>query len=115
MKGNKLFDVTISGDVSTNAGRESKSWRNNLETSFSTLSFSKIGGDKIAVEVEFWIANNRFDVFGRNDLDNLIKPVLDAMKRMKIIYDDASVHHLSITKHSTQGIEGLEMTVTEWL
>lgn len=115
MKGQKLFDLTITGEVSTNAGGKSKSWRNNLENAFSNSSFLKIREDRIAVDVDFWMANNRFEVFGRNDLDNLIKPVLDAMKRMKVIYDDASIHHLTVTKHSTQGFEGIEMTVSEWL
>ena len=50
----------------------------------------------------------------RNDLDNLVKPVLDGMIRMGIIEDDADIFHLESTKFPTSGEEEVHISVKEW-
>ncbi|MGH9999213.1 MAG: RusA family crossover junction endodeoxyribonuclease [Nitrosopumilaceae archaeon] len=49
-----------------------------------------------------------------NDLDNLAKPVLDAMKRIRIIQDDANIFRLEVTKFPTNGEEGVYVRVRDW-
>lgn len=48
-----------------------------------------------------------------NDLDNLSKPVLDALKRSEIIHDDDQIYHLEVTKFPTRNEEGVEVIVKE--
>ena len=61
----------------------------------------------------FWISSERLQT-RRNDLDNLVKPVLDGMIRMGIIEDDADIFHLEATKFPTSGEEEVHISVKEW-
>ena len=36
-----------------------------------------------------------------HDLDNLVKPILDSMKKIGMITDDAEIFHLDVTKFPT--------------
>ena len=114
MKGQALFDVTIQGNVSTNSNKEIIcEWRDNIERSFASLSFSQTDQRKISVSIEFWISSDRLQSH-RNDLDNLVKPVLDGMIRMGIIQDDADIFHLEATKFPTNSEEEVHIFVKEW-
>ena len=79
----------------------------------ASLPFSQLERRKISVSVEFWISSDRLQSH-RNDLDNLVKPVLDGMKRMGIIEDDADIFHLETTKHPTNSEEEVHISVKEW-
>jgi len=114
MKGQSLIDVTIQGNVSTNSNKEMIcKWRENIERSFSSLPFSQIDRRKVSVQIEFWISSDRLQT-RRNDLDNLVKPVLDGMIRMRIIEDDADIFHLEATKFPTDSEEEVHISVKEW-
>ncbi len=114
MNGQSLFDVIIQGNVSTNSNKELIfGWRDNIERSFASLSFSQTDQRKISVSIEFWILTERLQT-RRNDLDNLVKPVLDGMIRMGIIEDDADIFHLEATKFPTDGEEEVHISVKEW-
>ncbi len=114
MKGQSLFEVTIQGNVSTNSNKEMIcEWRENIERSFASLPFSQIDRRKVSVHIEFWISSDRLQT-RRNDLDNLVKPVLDGMIRMGIIEDDADIFHLEATKFPTSGEEEVHISVKEW-
>ncbi len=114
MKGQALFDVTIQGNVSTNSNKEMIcEWRDNIERSFASLSLSNFDRKKVSVTVEFWILTERLQT-RRNDLDNLVKPVLDGMIRMGIIEDDADIFHLEVTKFPTNSEEEVHISVKEW-
>ena len=114
MKGESLFEVTIQGKVSTNSNKEMIcEWRDNIERSFASLPLSQIDKRKISVGVEFWISSDRLQS-RRNDLDNLVKPVLDGMIRMGIIQDDADIFHLEATKFPTNSEEEVHIFVKEW-
>jgi len=63
--------------------------------------------------IEFWISSERLQT-RRNDLDNLVKPVLDGMIRMGIIEDDADIFHLEATKFPTSSEEEVHISVREW-
>jgi len=114
MNGQSLFDVTIQGNVSTNSNREMIcEWRDNIERSFASLPISKMERKKVSVMIEFWISSDRLQT-RRNDLDNLVKPVLDGMIRMGTIEDDADIFHLEATKFPTSGEEEVRISVKEW-
>jgi len=116
MIGEPLIEISITGEVSTNSSRQTIGlWKDKLEENFSILSSSPTMGKKLAVEMKFWIASKRLNSSSKNDVDNLVKPVLDAMKRMGIINDDAWVFHLKVTKFPTSGPEQLVMMVWEWV
>lgn len=109
-----LFDIMVSGQVSTNSNREAIiAWREVLERFFASLHFVSVQNRKISVELKFWLAPERIYGSQRNDLDNLSKPVLDAMKRIGIIHDDAEIFHLEARKFSTIGEEGVYVKVKE--
>lgn len=65
--------------------------------------------------MSFWLNQKRLEANMGNDVDNLVKPVLDTMKRMAIIVDDAFVYQLTATKFPTLGNEQLVMTIREWM
>lgn len=114
MIGEKLFEVTVPGIVSTNSGRDNIClWRSALEKFFSALPNSSLQSRKISVRLKFWIHEKRLHR-GGNDLDNLSKPVLDALKRTGIIRDDDQIYHLEVKKFTTRHEEGVEITVKNW-
>ena len=116
MMGEPIFEITISGQVSTNSNRGSiENWRKGLEDNLSILPPSLVSGKKLSIEMKFWLSKKRLDCNSKNDLDNLVKPVLDSMKRIQLIEDDAFVYQLQVTKHPTSGIEQLSMTIREWV
>jgi Holliday junction resolvase RusA-like endonuclease len=114
MKGHTILETSIQGNISTNSNREkSSTWKNDVARSLGSLDISLSDKQKISVEVKFWISSKRLRS-RHNDLDNLAKPVLDSMKNIGIIQDDAEVFHLDVTKFSTEGEEGIKMVVKEW-
>lgn len=114
MKGQSLFEASIQGSISTNSNKERIcEWRENIERCFASLPFSQTDRRRVAVYIEFWISAGRLQT-RRNDLDNLVKPVLDGMIRMGIISDDADIFHLEATKFPTNGEEEVRISVKEW-
>ena len=114
MKGDTLLDTNIQGHISTNSNREVISkWRNSVERSLGSLDLSFVNKQKISVELKFWLSDYRLRT-KRNDLDNLAKPILDSMKQIGMIRDDAEIFHLDITKFPTTGEEGMKLVVKEW-
>ena len=114
MKGNILLDTNIEGHISTNSNRESViKWRDSVERSLGSLDLSFSNKQKISVELKFWISEYRLRT-RRNDLDNLVKPVLDSMKQIGMINDDAEIFHLDVTKYPTTGEEEIKLVVKEW-
>jgi len=113
MRSRPLFEISINGHVSTNSGKEMiKNWRHVLERHFASLHCSN-ERRKLSVILQFWIAPDRIYRMQRNDLDNLSKPVLDAMKRTGVIHDDAEIFHLESTKFPTSGEEGVYIVIKE--
>jgi Holliday junction resolvase RusA-like endonuclease len=115
MNGESLLDLTIRGKVRTNSNRdEIHEWRENLERYFASFLSGRIDRRKISVEVKIWLTSNRLECSKRNDLDNLVKPILDSMKKIGLIEDDSNIFHLVITKFPTNGEEEVNIRVREW-
>jgi len=114
MKGQHLFEITIRGKISTNSNREIiREWRERMERSFASLFFHYNDESKISITIKFWISSHRLQM-RHNDLDNLVKPILDGMIKTEIIRDDADIYHIETTKHSTNGEEEVQIIVREW-
>ena len=114
MIGDPIFNITISGDVSTKSSSNFKGWNDTLEENLSSVSSSFLAGQLLAVCIKLWINSNRFHS-RRNDIDNLIKPILDALTKMGKISDDSDVCHIEVTKYPTSGPEQIIITCKEWL
>ena len=115
MNGESLLELTIRGRVSTNSNREEiNNWRHNLERHFASFLSRRVDQRKISVEVKIWLTSDRLGHSKRNDLDNLVKPILDSMKKMRLIEDDSDIFHLTITKFPTSGEEEVNIKVREW-
>jgi len=114
MNGITLLETNIQGHICTNCNREIVAkWRGNVERSLSSLELTFFNKQKISVELKFWISEARLRS-QRNDLDNLVKPILDSMKKIGMITDDAEIFHLDVTKFPTMGEEEIKLVVKEW-
>ena len=113
MRGNKLFEFTVIGNVNTKKNANSMDYFDRMETLFSTLPRSISLCSKISIDAKFWISSKRLRETRALDLDNLIKPVLDHLTKMNVINDDASVFELKITKYPTDGEQLLHIEAWE--
>jgi Holliday junction resolvase RusA-like endonuclease len=114
MKGSILLETNIQGHICTNCNRETVTkWRGNVERTLGSLQPSFFNRQKISVELKFWISQARLRS-QRNDLDNLVKPILDSMKKIGMITDDAEIFHLDVTKFPTTSEEEIRLVVKEW-
>ena len=115
MRGDKLFEIVISGNVNTTSNEKSMDYFDRMETLFSTLPRSINLRKKISIDTKFSISSLRLRNTRTLDLDNLNKPVLDHLTKMNVINDDASVFELKITKYPTDGEQILHIEAWEWI
>ena len=114
MKGNTLLSTYIQGEITTNSNKQKiAKWRDSMDRSLATLHFQKIKGEKLRISLKFWISKKRLQNM-KNDLDNLSKPVLDAMKRIGMIEDDAFIYQLEVAKFPTNGEEEVHIVIKKW-
>ena len=115
MRGNKLFEIAVNGNVNTKSNEKSIDYFDRMETLFSTLPRSISLCSKISIDAKFWISSKRLHETRALDLDNLIKPVLDHLTKMNVINDDANIFDLRTTKYPTDGEQFLHITGWEWI
>ena len=115
MRGDKLFEIAISGNVNTTSNEKSMDYFDRMETLFSTLSKSINSCKKISIDAKFWISSKRLRDTRALDLDNLNKPVLDHLTKADVINDDANIFDLRTTKYPTDGEQFLHITGWEWI
>ena len=115
MRGNKLFEVSVSGNINTKSNENSMDYFDRMETLFSTLPKSINSCKKISIDAKFWISSKRLRDTRALDLDNLIKPVLDHLTKARVINDDAIIFDLRTTKYPTDGEQFLHITGWEWI
>jgi Holliday junction resolvase RusA-like endonuclease len=114
MKTKTILSTNIQGEITTNSNKEKIGrWKNSMDRIFSSLQFQTIHDKKLRISLKFWIRKDRLQN-RKNDLDNLTKPVLDSMKRVGIIEDDAFIFHLQLSKFPTTGEEELQVIIKEW-
>ena len=111
---NAILLTKIQGEITTNSNKEKiGKWRDSMDRSLASLHFQKIYSKKLHVSLKFWISKERLHN-RKNDLDNLTKPVLDSMKRIGMIEDDAFIYHLEVSKFPTNGEEEVQLMIKEW-
>ena len=115
MRGDKLFEIAVNGNVNTKSNEKSIDYFDRMETLFSTLPKSINSCKKISINAKFWISSKRLRDTRALDLDNLIKPVLDHLTKAYVINDDANVFELKITKYPTDGEQILHIEAWEWI
>ena len=85
-------------------------WRDSMDRSLASLHFQKIHGTRLRISLKFWISKNRLQN-RKNNLDNLTKPVLDSMKRIGLIEDDAFIFYLEVAKFPTNEEEEVQISI----
>ena len=114
MKTNAILFTKIQGEITTNSNKQKiEKWRDSMDRSLASLHFQKIHGKKLRVSLKFWISKERLQN-RKNDLDNLTKPVLDAMKRIGLIEDDAFIYHLEVSKFPTNEEEEVQIWIRQF-
>ena len=114
MKGKSLLSTHVQGEISTNSNKQKiGKWRDSMDRTLASLHFQKTHGMKLKITLKFWISKERLQN-RKNDLDNLTKPVLDSLKRIGIIDDDAFIYHLEVAKFPTYGEEEVHIVIKKW-
>jgi len=114
MRTNVILFTKIQGEITTNSNKHKiGKWRDSMDRSLSSLHLQKVHGRKLRVSLKFWISKERLQN-KKNDLDNLTKPVLDAMKRIGLIEDDAFIYHLEASKFPTNEEEEVQIWIREF-
>ena len=115
MRGNKLFELIVVGNVNTKLNPNSMDYFDRMETLFSTLPRSINLRKKISIDTKFSISSPRLRDTRALDLDNLNKPVLDHLTKADVINDDANIFDLRTTKYPTDGEQFLHIIGWEWI
>ena len=115
MRGKKLFEFTVIGNVNTKLNANSMDYFDRMETLFSTLPRSINLRKKISIDTKFSISSPRLRDTRVLDLDNLNKPVLDHLTKADVINDDANIFDLRTTKYPTDGEQFLHIIGWEWI
>jgi len=113
MRTDAILFTKIQGEITTNSNKHKiGKWRNSMDRSLASLHFQKIHGRRLSISLKFWISKERLQN-RKNDLDNLTKPVLDSMKRIGLIEDDAFIFHLEVSKFPTNEEEEVQLVIKE--
>ena len=109
------LDIFVEGKPVTfgNASTE-KPWKDNIKKAFTNVKLEPIEKSKVALD--FSLLPERFMKRGKqplNDLDNLSKPVLDAMVEINIFSDDSGILDLTLRKRKSNK-EGVRIRISEF-
>jgi Holliday junction resolvase RusA-like endonuclease len=109
------LDIFVEGKPVTfgNASTE-KPWKDNIKKAFTNVKLEPIEKSKVALD--FSLLPERFMRRGKqplNDLDNLSKPVLDAMVEINIFSDDSGILDLTLRKRKSNK-EGVRIRISEF-
>ena len=109
------LDIFVEGKPVTfgNASTE-KPWKDNIKKAFTNVKLEPIEKSKVALD--FSLLPERFMKRGKqplNDLDNLSKPVLDAMVEINVFLDDSGILDLTLRKRKSNK-EGVRIRISEF-
>ena len=109
------LDIFVEGKPVTfgNASTE-KPWKDNIKKAFTNVKLEPIEKSKVALD--FSLLPERFMKRGKqplNDLDNLSKPVLDAMVEINVFSDDSGILDLTLRKRKSNK-EGVRIRISEF-
>lgn len=92
-----------------------KPWKDTIKNSFNAWTLEPL--EKSIVRLDFSLNPERFMRQGkqpRNDLDNLAKPVLDALVEIGIFEDDSGILDLTLRKRKSN-VEGVTIQIYPFL
>ena len=109
------LDIFVEGKPVTfgNASTE-KPWKDNIKKAFTNVKLEPIEKSKVALD--FSLLPERFMKRGKqplNDLDNLSKPVLDAMVEINVFLYDSGILDLTLRKRKSNK-EGVRIRISEF-
>jgi Holliday junction resolvase RusA-like endonuclease len=112
MRGRKIIDTIVVGRVSVWANPPYESqWKNKIVEKVKPLV--KAPARECSLKLEFYIPRERLRT--GNDVDNLAKPVMDALKAAHVILDDPYVFNLEVTKFPVVDVEKMHIELWEWI
>jgi len=108
----EIIDIFVEGKPVTFGDKKTeKPWKDTIIKSFNGIDINSI--EKSKVMLEFLLTPDRFMRKGkqpRNDLDNLSKPVLDALVELGIFPDDSGVLDLILRKRKSN-VQGVKIQI----
>jgi len=110
MRQKQIIDSKIVGKIFTTWG--DYHWRQLIVKKLGPLVKTSISTG-CSVKLDFYIHENRVSA---NDIDNLCKPVLDALTDAEVYVDDSCVDNLEATKIpiNINDPEGIHIKIWEW-
>jgi len=115
MEKKEIIDIFVEGKPVTFGDTSiEKPWKDTIKNAFSEIKIEPI--EKSKVILDFALHVDRFMRKGkqpRNDLDNLTKPVLDALVEKGVFSDDSGVLDLILRKRKSK-IEGVRIRISEF-
>lgn len=110
-----LFEKRITGKPVTFGNAKTElPWKNLIKEQIGAWDSESIR--KTSIVLDFFLDSSRFTNKGKitkNDLDNLAKPVLDALVESKILFSDSEVLDLVLRKRIDSN-EGVRIRIYEW-
>jgi Holliday junction resolvase RusA-like endonuclease len=110
-----MIDILVEGKPVTFGNTSiDRPWKETIKNAFSEVNIESI--EKSKVTLDFALLPERFMRKGeqpRNDLDNLSKPVLDALVELGIFPDDSGVLDLTLRKRKAK-TEGVRIRISEF-
>ena len=91
-----------------------KPWKDNIKNSFTNVELEPFERSKVSLD--FALLPERFMKRGKqklNDLDNLSKPVLDALVEINIFLDDSGILDLTLKKRKSNN-EGVRIRISKF-
>lgn len=112
LRGKKIIDIIVVGRVSVWANPPYEvPWKNKIIEAVKPIAESPT--KNCSIRLKFYISEERLTV--GNDVDNLAKPVLDALKAAGAIVDDPSVFNLDVTKVPATDEEKVHIELWKWI
>jgi len=115
MEKKEIIDIFVEGKPVTFGDTSiERPWKDTIKTAFSEINLEPI--EKSEVTLDFALHIDRFMRRGKqplNDLDNLAKPVLDALVEIGIFSDDSGVLDLILRKRKSN-TEGVRIRISEF-
>ncbi|MBL7132124.1 MAG: RusA family crossover junction endodeoxyribonuclease [Candidatus Omnitrophica bacterium] len=96
--------ITFGGPI--NEGSPYYNFKNDIMKEFQSLSWR--GKGDISLEINLYLAKDRIKP-GKNDLDNFLKPIIDALDEIKVIeetqIDCIKIKRVKVDKAEEEGVD----------
>ena len=112
LRGQKIINIVVVGRVSVWANPPYEApWKTKIIEAVKPIAESPT--KNCSVRLQFYISEERLTA--GNDVDNLAKLVLDALKAARAIVDDPFVFNLDVTKFPATDEEKVQIELWKWI